>query len=198
MSDWYCLKCDTSSPYLCDLFQYARTHYIHHTDWYIKHRDAGFKTLAAALTAEFAIVGFAFSAYDIPRMLAIVALLAISLISIPLTHLARLSCTQSYKASMEHAAFITKIVWAMGLCSAVPISVKECDEKACPLSNDPTFYVPRYIDDAYKYTTTKDFVEWNLSKKGSTLFATKTTLALMGGTAALFGIASSVAVMVLK
>lgn len=148
-----------------EMLQYAAGHYISHTNWFLRHKEAGFTSLATALTAEVAVVGFVFSD-NVPKFVGIAALLIIAILSIPLTVLALRSCVQAYRAALEHAALVTKVVWAAGLASSVrKIPLDEYEQ--VPLrDDDPQLFVPRYITDTCKYATTDEFVNDILAKKG--------------------------------
>jgi hypothetical protein len=140
----------TSERDLKPLLDYAHAHYVSHADSFLRHKDSGIKTLAAVLTAEFGILGLAFSGFAFTRpilsALAIAGLLLLGLITPFLNKLAVQNCTRSYRAALEQAAMVTKIVWAMGLAEQIPISPHAVGD--CPFPMDDGLYVPRYLDDA--------------------------------------------------
>jgi len=171
---------DESIPDLDSFLNFASDNFKRHTDWHLRHREAGIRMLTLLLTAEFAIVGFYYTTNFKIAFIALIGLAILSFLSIILTYLALMSCSQSYKASLENALLITKILWLKGLTKPIKIKFKQIDISQCPVREDETLYVPRYLHDAQKHLTTDEFVEYNMSKIGTTYFATKTSILLLG------------------
>ncbi len=179
------------------LLDYARSHYVSHTDWFLRHKESGINTLGVVLTAEFAILGFYFAG-NLHRIVALAGLFLLASLTLPLTKLALLSCKKAFQAALEHALLITKIVWAMGW--AEKVAVDQYQSGDCPAQKDESLYVERYLQDARgkdedrgKIDTEK-FIRNNLRKTDSTYYATRITLILMGTAAAVVGLGGMIAV----
>ncbi len=161
-----------------EMLSYARQNYACHTDWYLRHRDAGIKLLGVALIANFTIGSLYFD-HKLNPYLAVTALAVLAVLSIALASLAVRSCRQAYSAALEHALLVSKTGWAMGLAQSINISEAISQSGACPAREDKSLYVPRYIKDAVDATDTETFVRNQISKRGTTYFATKWTEAQM-------------------
>ena len=186
---------------LADMLTYAREHFAHHTDWSLRHRDAGVAALGALLTAEFAVAAFAFSQPTFHAPLAIATLATIAALAVPLTLLAMQSWTQSYKAALEHSALVAKVAWAMGLVHVPSGEIIHPEHGQRPLPDDLTpLFVPRYAEDALRtdIRDTHSFVQWNLTKPGTAFQATRRTLVIMGGAAVCFGMGSAIALWIVR
>jgi len=183
---------DRKTPDLLPLLGYARDHYRGHIDWFLRHKEAGIRTLGSILTAQVGVVGL-FFAGRFNRWVTLGALALTTLLAFPLTRLAVLSCTKAFRAALEHALLLTKILWAMGLTDAV--SVQRTLLGSCPAAEDRTLFPPRYLADARCFETTDRFVEHNLRKRDTTLHATRQTLFIMGGAAVVMGLGAIAAVL---
>ena len=176
-----------------DLLVYATTNYGNHTEWFLRHKESGFRTLGAVLSAELAIAGFYFSHAHIARGVAVGALLLLGVLSIPLTRLAIRSCSKAFQASLEHAFMITKVVCAMGLGEGTRLALDHPQSSALIGPGDATLYVPRYLEHASQAQTTADFVERGFARGGTTYSSTLWTLRIVGSVAAAVGIGGSIA-----
>jgi hypothetical protein len=178
---------------LGQVIRYAQEHYARHTDWYLRHRDTGIKTLVILLTADFTIAGLYF-ADKVSGLLATCGLGVVGFLSIVLTWLAVMSCRQAYRSSVEHALLVSKAAWALGWCSPITVDQKCVKYQAAPMSADESLYVPRYIKDAKPDLSTEEFVQQCIRRRGTTYFATKWTLFLIGGVAFVIAIGITVAI----
>jgi len=174
---------------LKEVIRYAQAHYGRHTDWYLRHRDGGIKCLVVLLTAELAIAGVCIDG-KLDKGLATMALIFASVLSVALTCLSVLSCSQAYRAALEHALLVSKAAWAMGWCTVVQVPTGISDTSKCPAPNDETLYVSRYIEDARNASDTKDFTTKHMRKWKNTYFAAKWTLILLGAAGCLVAVGS--------
>ncbi len=191
-SKW-AVEAEEFSTNLSDLLAFASANYGKHTDWFLRHKDTGIKILAVLLTAELTVTSLYLTRHfhDLVTMFTLIIL---SLLSIILTAYSLISCRQSYKASLENALLITKTLWAMGLTKAVKVKTKEVDFSKCPVHNDETPYVPRYLNDAVEKEDSNSFINHHLSKRGTTYYAAKCTIIIFGIIVFLTGIGSTIAI----
>lgn len=176
------------------LLGFASTQHITFIDLFLRQRDSGLRTLAAALTAEFTLTGFYFSS-NLSAVVAITALLLVASLAIPFTKLALINCKNAYSAGLEYALFSTKVVWAMGLAEDVMVP----DWASAPPSrNDPSLYPPRYLSDARLVHTTEEFVRVNLEKSTTIFYSAKRLLWIMGLSATAVGLGSAAAIAFLR
>ena len=175
-----------------DLLQYAAGHYRHHTDTFVRHKEFGFKALAAALTAEFAIVGYSLQG-NVPWWLAVPGLGTIGVIVVVLTALSIRTCSQAYTAALEHAALVAKIIWVYSFGDKVRRAATMSDPDHAPLPGDETFFAPRFMGDARSAPETADFVTTTFGRRWTTLKTTKWTLRTVCGGAAAFATVASFA-----
>jgi hypothetical protein len=188
---WYKI-CDQESPHLVPLMNYAETNFNHHLDRFLHHRDVGMSTLITIITAESTLGGLYFSDKIKPE-LALTILLAIILISIPLSILSIGSCRRSYRASLEHAALLAKTMWATGLTEDVPIFQKSVKSKI-PFINDTSLYTPRYLLELANFSSTEEYVHFFLHKRGNTFYTTIWTLRITSIFAIVFGLGMVLAI----
>jgi hypothetical protein len=180
-----CEKCSlassgkTSNNELNNLLTYARENYGKHTEWFLRHKDMGLKSLAVVLTGEITITSFCLSD-KFPDIITIVTLLILSFLSVIITFYGIINCKASYKASLENAILCTKTIWAMGLAKPIEIDAQNVDFTNCPVREDNTPYIPRFLDDAAKQPTTDKFIEYHLSRRGTTYFTAKWTIICFG------------------
>lgn len=181
MSDrwWTATAVTRATPELHQVMRYAQANYARHTDWFLRHRDAGIKILVFLLSADFAITSLYFAG-KVAGVLAMVGLAVVGLLSVALTWLAVISCRQSYGAALEHALLVSKTAWAMGWCSPIAVERQSPEDSAVPAASDKSIYVPRYIEDATKASTTGEFVSRHTKKRFTTYFAAKWTLIAIG------------------
>ena len=182
---------DGTVPDLDSFLSFAGNNFGKHFDWHLKHREAGVRMLTFLLTAEFAIVGFYYST-GFRIEVAYFGLAILSFLSIVLTFLSIISCHQSYKASLENALLTTKILWLKGLTKTMTVKSKDLDWSQCPVRDDETLYVPRYLKDAKNRLTTDDFTAHNMKKWSNAYFATKSSLFILGVLGLLAGIGAIV------
>ena len=183
---------DSESPHLQALLEYATSHYARHTDWFLRHRDIGISTLATILTAESAVGGLYLSDTIEPEVaLSVISML--TLLSIPLALLPISACARSFRAALEHAALVAKIMWALGLVEHVPVNDALAHGKV-PLEHDSSLYIPRYHADATESRTTREYVETHLRRRGTTYQNAKWTLRIMGMLSVLLGAGTLIAI----
>lgn len=176
---WAKVSESTQTQGLSDLLSYARHNYASHTDWYLRHRETGIKTIGVIIAATFTVGSLSFDK-ELDAHLASLALGILAVLSIVMPALAIRSCHQAYRASLESALLATKAIWAMGLAGKIGVPSDVLLSERPPAVGDRYLYVTRYIKDASRSRTTKSFVRESMTKCGTTYFATKWTLLLLG------------------
>jgi len=169
------------------LLNFAQNHYSVHIECFLKHKDMGLKSLAVIFTGEITIISFCL-ANKFPVITAIIALIIFALLSILFSWYGVVNCKQSYKAALENALLCTKALWALGLASPLEVKKNQNDFSDCPVPNDTTPYVPRYLQDAQKHDTTDKFVNFYINKPGTTFFNAKWTIVFFGTVGVIVGI----------
>ena len=145
--------------------------------------------MSVALVANVTIGGLYFD-NKLPSALTVLTLGVLAVLSVALMFLATRSCKQAYSASLEHALLATKAAWAMGFAQAVDVPESVSLVNGCPAREDKSLYVPLYLKDAREATTSEAFVHTHTKKKGgTTYFAAKWTLWILGFTACIMSLA---------
>ncbi|MBZ5617353.1 MAG: hypothetical protein LAQ69_01280 [Acidobacteriia bacterium] len=176
------------SKHLSDLLSLASTNYGRQTDWFLRHHDTGVKNLAAILAAESALVGLAATQKGIPAALVIALLVVLVCAASVLAWLAVRSCQRAFTAAMESVFVMAKVAWAMGVTAKVAVDESVVSVVRCPGRDDYTLYAPRWVEDSLAYTTCEGFVKANLANRKNTLFLTKLTIIVFGGSACALGL----------
>ena len=189
----WAIKGESTKKDLSILLNHATTNYGKHTDWFVRHKEFGVKILAVILTAEVTITGFYFTK-DLPSITAIAPLIILSILSPILAYYSIVSCRQAYKASLENALLSTKALWAMGVTKPIIVNPNEVDFDKCPVPNDETPYVPRFLEFAVKYNNSQEFIEKNLVNKGNTFYTAKLITQIFGAIGFLTGIGATIVV----
>lgn len=167
-----------TNPHMETILNYAFTTGNQHLDWFVRHKETGIKTLVALLSAEFAIAGVHFSG-RLPAGLAIPAEIILGFLAIALTRLAVKTCSRAYLAWLEHVVLTHKAVWAMGLAESVNVAPASDNSPTCPVRDDESFFIPRYVSSSANARTTTEFVQRHLRARGNTLFTAKRTLLVL-------------------
>jgi hypothetical protein len=145
------------------LLDYASAGYSRHTDWFVRHRDIGLQQLAGLLAAELLLLRFF---QDVqPRQLSGVALILLGLLSLLLGQSSAASCSRAFRASLEHAVLISKIVWALTNGATCKVALSP-DSANTPVPSDRTLFVPRYLRDAQQFPTTEEYVAYHMGLAG--------------------------------
>lgn len=165
---WYTgLKDPSAQQYLPALLEHATGQHRKDADWFINSRDKTITQLGAVLTAEVLIARFLL---DSSEQLFIVAIFSFCIMALSLlaAKAGSVNCNRSYEALLESIALKNKIVWAMGQGKKVGVKPMGTETTNVPFGNDETLYVPRWMEDAFQYKTTKEFTEYFLGEaKGS-------------------------------
>lgn len=195
MPKW-ALETEESNSNLSHLLDFASENYGRHTDWFLKHKDTGIKTLAVILTAEITTISI-YIANHLNNLITIFILIILSFLSFLLRNYAINSCRRSYRAALENALLITKTLWAMGLTKPIKVKSTDVDLNKCPVPEDETPYVPRYLNDAAKHKITQNFVDYHLSEPDTTCYDAIRTIRIFGGVVLLTGIMGLISLIVL-
>jgi hypothetical protein len=65
--DWVQIS-DSSNQHLAEMLRFGSDNYERQTNWFLHHRDTGFRNLAAVLTAEFTVTSLYFAKAGLPQM----------------------------------------------------------------------------------------------------------------------------------
>ncbi len=178
---------------------YALRGYNNHTDWFQRHRDSAVRQLGLILGAELAILRL-FSDFNGLAVIGGISLILLAVVS-PILGLAGVkSCTRSYIASIEHAAMASKSLWALFPERMITISSLESNP---PLKNDEYLSVPRYISDAQRFDSTKEYVSYHLGesipgkerKYKNTLFWARLVISALGASSFILGVIGGIYLM---
>ncbi len=151
----------TQNENLPDLLTFARTNAGQHMDWFLRNREHGVRNLSALLAAEFTITSLYYSAAKISGWLAIASLFFLATLSPALGWLAILSCERAYTSFLENSLLVAKAIWAMGLATPVAVADELICATPCPVPDDKTPHVPRYLQDAMQDPTTDAYTQRN-------------------------------------
>lgn len=182
----------------------ASSHYGKHTEWYLKHRDTVLRQLAVLITAELAVQKFVAepAQADLPARILLLALAGLSLV---LAHAGVRSCRQAFRAAMENAVVVNKIIWSMAPSGRLFLDHETLDPEM-PARQDSSLYVPRFLSHAIATPSTEEFVKDNASlgsglsrlfnsalnrtqeKAANTYFWTAVTIWLLGVIGATIGV----------
>lgn len=171
---------------LSDILSHARENYTSHTDWYLRHRDSGFRLLGLVFVANFSI-GAMLLDHKLNPWLAAATLCLLCYLALAVTILSVRSCRQAYSAALEHALLMSKIAWAAGWAQPIYVIPEILQQPLCPAAKDQSLFVPRYLEDAAAATDTKTFVAEVLAKAGTTYFTAKWTLVVIGLASGILG-----------
>jgi len=154
------------SQYLPNLLDFASKNYERHTNWFLKHRDTALTQLTALITAEIVIRQFLDPGKNSIQLIFIL----LSIFSFILAGSGHRSCNRCFRASLENALLINKIIWIMGLSNKVNVNFDPDDIINAPAADDETFFVERYVTDSYNSKTTKEYLKKHLINKGKTTY----------------------------
>lgn len=179
------------------LLVYATAALRNHLNWFHRHKESGLKLLGLLIAAELAIAGLHISG-GMSAWLTGPPLVLLTILAPLLAHIGDLNCRSCFKAFLEHALLINKIMWAMGFTNEVPVS-EALDLAKCPAPHDETLFVPRYFIEATadEARTTKKFVRHHMGRYDTTYWWARLTLWLLGSVGFVGGIVCFVAVVAL-
>ncbi len=155
--------CSLSRENLLELFDLALRSVGMHYDWFIRHRASALKQLAVLLSAELIIVKLFYDSTQVPIQLIILTLLFLAIFS-PIFALSGAGAVKkSYTSTLYYITFAVKIAWTIGL-DKIDIDSHNVNLSKIPVKNDATFYIPKFLKDSFKFSSTEDFTNYHLKK----------------------------------
>lgn len=156
-------RCFRADGNLLALLTLANSNYRNHTDWFLRHRETALKQLTAIIAAEAIIMRF-FHGADVPVSITAILLLGLSLLSLVLAHGGVCNCTRTFRASLEHVAMTSKIIWVLAPSGKALVDQHSdlAEVNPPPFEDDKVLLVPRYLEDSKKFSTTEKFIEHHL------------------------------------